>query len=103
MAGFIKFVVKCGIAGGIVYGVASQDLFSSQDRAISSFKQLKSTTQSNLPIDAPELPSKSDVRQKWNAGVQYVFSSLDKAPDTIKDLSSKGIKKTKDFVKEQMK
>jgi hypothetical protein len=43
------------------------------------------------------------VRQKWNSGVQTVFSSLDKAPETLMDLSSKGIEKTKEFIKQQMK
>jgi hypothetical protein len=55
MAALIKFAAKCGIAGGIVYGVASQYIFSSQDRAITSFRQLKSKTQTNVPVDLPEV------------------------------------------------
>lgn len=53
MASLLKLAVKCGIAGGIVYGAASLDVFSSQDRSITSLKELKKSANAYIPIDVP--------------------------------------------------
>ncbi|XP_032230335.1 uncharacterized protein LOC116613944 [Nematostella vectensis] len=107
MASILKFGVKCGIAGGLVYGISSLGLFSSQDRTISSFKRLTSKTKEYVPEEyvsyIPKVPSSLDVQQTWNSGVKKVFISLDSAPDKAVDLAKSAAVKSKDFVQKQLK
>ncbi|KAK3719413.1 hypothetical protein QZH41_015659 [Actinostola sp. cb2023] len=101
-ASLMKFAVKCGVAGGIVYAIASLDVFSSQDRAITSFRELKKTANTRVPLNVPEMPSRSNLRHKWNSGVQTVFSYFEVAPDKALDASITAMEKTKDFVSQQL-
>ena len=53
MASVLKLFVKCGIAGGILYGAASLNVFSSQDRAITSLRELKKSANEYVPLEVP--------------------------------------------------
>jgi len=49
-----------------------------------------------------QLPSKNSLRDKWNNGVQTVFSYIEVAPDKAIDASITGFEETKNFITKQL-
>ncbi|KAF8788257.1 MICOS complex subunit MIC13-like [Argiope bruennichi] len=102
-------LLKLGLAGGAVYYVADQGLFSiSQKETIDASKRISNSV--------PEVPglenytnklsvgiSKNDLINYWNTGVKVSIAALASLPADTKELASRGYHYMKEELGKQMK
>ncbi|XP_026469598.1 MICOS complex subunit MIC13 homolog QIL1-like [Ctenocephalides felis] len=93
-----KFIVKCGIAGGIVYQSVDQGLWGSSSRTIELYEDLSKlvepvTKEVKQKIELPDLPTSGEVgfiaTYYWNAGVKATFAFLKELPTNTARLGCK--------------
>ncbi|XP_027058316.1 uncharacterized protein LOC113685061 [Pocillopora damicornis] len=97
----VKVAGKFIIGGLALYGLS--EVLSSQDDTIKQLSMIDSKTRQNIPVNLPELPTTTKIRQSWNSGVQSVFGGLEQVPVAAWELGKKGASNAKEFIKEQMK
>lgn len=116
LATSLRWGVKVGVAGGVVYAAGTQGLFGSADATLKGYEGMKKLAQDNVNFDAvvvvvPEgaletvekyLPKRAEInnnaRGYWNSSVLFTCSSLAATPDAVKRYSSDLVK----FVQSQL-
>ncbi|GFU38217.1 MICOS complex subunit MIC13 [Nephila pilipes] len=101
-------LLKLGLAGGAVYVVADQGLFSiSQKETIEASKKISDSVPGvDSYSDKLKIPfgfSKNDFINYWNTGVLVTIGALASLPSDSKELACRGFNYLKEEIGKQIK
>ncbi|CAH0559605.1 unnamed protein product [Brassicogethes aeneus] len=101
--GIIGFAVKVGLAGGAVYYINNQGVWSQDSQeSVKTYNNIKTSInpyiddiKAQIPIELPKIPETDNLwqmgRQYWNKGVQATFQHLSNSPQYIKEWTQNGL------------
>ncbi|GIY88250.1 MICOS complex subunit MIC13 [Caerostris darwini] len=105
-------ILKLSLAGGAVYAIAEQGLFSiSQKETIDASKRISDAVpnvdsyigKGSVSNWVPAGISKKDLINYWNKGVKVSIGALSTLPADTKDLASRGYDYMKEEIGKQVK